>query len=116
MLDGIRAGRIKALYAIGENPLGTLPASAGVREALSGLDLLVTQDAFLTDTGAMAHVVLPAALAAEKDGTFLDGHGRLQPVVRALDAKGEARPDWAIVAEIAHLMGAPLDRLHHLVR
>jgi len=54
-------------------------------------------------------VVLPAALAAEKDGTFLDGHGRLQPVVRALDAKGEARPDWAIVAEIAQLMGAPLD-------
>src|SRR3990170_2733573 len=109
ILDGIRTGRIKALYAIGENPLGTLPASAGVREALSGLDLLVAQDAFLTDTGAMAHVVLPAALAAEKDGTFLDGHGRLQTVVRALDAKGEARPDWAIVAEIAHLMGAPLD-------
>ena len=109
MLDGIRAGRIKALYAIGENPLGTLPASAGVREALSRLDLLVTQDAFLTDTGAMAHVVLPAALAAEKDGTFLDGHGRLQPVVRALDAKGEARPDWAIVTEIAQLMGASLD-------
>jgi formate dehydrogenase alpha subunit len=109
IVDGIRSGRIKALYAIGENPVGTLPASAGVREALSRLELLVSQDAFLTDTGAMAHVVLPAALAAEKDGTFLDGHGRLQPVVRALDAKGEARPDWAIITEIAQLMGASLD-------
>ncbi|MFZ5861302.1 MAG: molybdopterin-dependent oxidoreductase [Nitrospirota bacterium] len=109
MLDGIRAGRIKALYAVGENPLGTLPASAGVREALAKLDLLIVQDAFLTEMGAAAHVVLPAALAAEKSGTFLDGQGSLQPVVRALDPPGEARIDWEIFSELGQLLGASFD-------
>jgi formate dehydrogenase alpha subunit len=109
ILDGIRAGRIKALYAVGENPLGTLPASAGVREALAMLDLLIVQDAFLTDMGEAAHVVLPAALAAEKSGTFLDGQGSLQPVVRALDPPGEARLDWEIFSELGQLLGASFD-------
>ncbi len=109
IIDGIRAGRIRALYAVGENPLGTLPANAGVREALEKLDLLVVQDAFLTEMGKSAHVVLPAALAAEKDGTFLDGQGKLQPVTRALDAPGEARIDWEIFSELGRLMGAPFD-------
>ncbi len=109
ILDGIREGRIKALYAVGENPLGTLPANAGVRDALAKLDLLIVQDAFLTEIGACAHVVLPAALAAEKDGTFLDGQGMLQPVVRALDPPGEAREDWAIFSELGQLMGASFD-------
>ncbi|HET8761060.1 MAG TPA: molybdopterin-dependent oxidoreductase, partial [Nitrospiria bacterium] len=109
ILDGIRAGRIKALYAVGENPLGTLPASAGVREALAKLDLLIVQDAFLTEMGEAAHVVLPAALAAEKSGTFLDGQGSLQPVVRALDPPGEARTDWEIFSELGQLLGASFD-------
>ncbi|MEO5657937.1 MAG: molybdopterin-dependent oxidoreductase, partial [Nitrospiria bacterium] len=109
IIDGIRAGRIKALYAIGENPLGTLPAASGVREALAKLDLLICQDPFLTETGTLAHVVLPAALAAEKDGTFLDGQGELQPVVRAREAEGDVRPDWAILSELAQIMGAPVD-------
>ncbi len=109
IIDGIRAGRIKALYAVGENPLGTLPANAGVREALAKLELLIVQDAFLTEMGASAHVVLPAALAAEKDGTFLDGQGKLQPVTRALDPPGEARIDWEIFSELGQLMGAPFD-------
>lgn len=109
ILDGIRAGRIKALYAVGENPLGTLPSSAGVREALAKLDLLIVQDAFLTEIGDVAHVVLPAGLAAEKSGTFLDGQGSLQPVVRALDPPGEARADWEIFSELGQLLGASFD-------
>jgi len=109
IIDGIRAGRIKAVYAVGENPVGTLPASAGVREAFERLDLLICQDPFLTETGAMAHLVIPTAVASEKDGTFLDGAGRLQPLMRAVDPLDETRPDWSILSEIAQLMGAPME-------
>jgi formate dehydrogenase alpha subunit len=70
---------------------------------------LIVQDAFLTEMGEAAHVVFPAALAAEKDGTFLDGQGKLQPVTRALDAPGEARIDWEIFSDLGQLMGAPFD-------
>jgi formate dehydrogenase alpha subunit len=59
--------------------------------------------------GEAAHVVLPAALAAEKSGTFLDGQGSLQPVVRALDPPGEARVDWEIFSELGQLLGASFD-------
>jgi formate dehydrogenase alpha subunit len=109
IIAGIQAGRIKALYAVGENPLGTLPANAGVREAFAKLELLVAQDPFLTETGAMAHVVLPTAVASEKDGTFLDGVGILQPVVRAVDPLDDTSPDWAILCEVAQLMGVPME-------
>ena len=73
----IQKGQIKALYVIGENPLATLPASMDVKGALSKLQLLIVQDPFLTETGHMAHVVLPAATYAEKDGTFTNLEGKV---------------------------------------
>ena len=60
ILKRCRGGQIRALYLVGENPFATLPASMEVRAALDRLELLVVQDPFLTETGQMAHVVLPA--------------------------------------------------------
>jgi formate dehydrogenase (NADP+) alpha subunit len=109
ILEGCRTGRIKALYVVGENPLGTLPASTGVREALEQLELLICQDPFLTDTGRLAHVVLPAVTSAEKDGTFTDLQGKVNRVRQALEAYEEARPDWEIFAALGSLLGYPMD-------
>ena len=105
ILKGCKSGKIKALYVLGENPLATLPASMEVRAALEGLDLLVVQDPFLTETGRLAHFVLPACTYAEKDGTFTNLEGRVLQVRQAMDPIGESLPDWHIMASLADALG-----------
>jgi formate dehydrogenase alpha subunit len=105
ILNRCRSGQIKALYVIGENPLATLPASAEVRAALERLELLVVQDPFLTETGRLAHFVLPACTYAEKDGTFTNLEGRVLRVRQAMDPIGDSLPDWHIMVALANAMG-----------
>jgi formate dehydrogenase alpha subunit len=105
ILNRCRSGHIRALYVVGENPLATLPASMEVRAALDRLDLLVVQDPFLTETGQMAHIVLPATTSAEKDGTFTNLEGRVLRVRQGMDAIGESVPDWQILTALANGMG-----------
>jgi formate dehydrogenase major subunit len=100
-------GRIKALYLIGENPVIADPDTRHVTEALSRLEFLAVQDIFLTETAELAHIILPAAAFAEKDGTFTNTERRVQRVRRAVASPGEARPDWQIVCQIAKRLGAP---------
>lgn len=105
ILKRCKSGRIKALYILGENPLATLPASMEVRAALERLELLVVQDPFLTETGKLAHFVLPACTYAEKDGTFTNLEGRVLRVRQAMDPLGESLPDWHIMTAFANAMG-----------
>lgn len=105
ILSRCRSGQIRALYVVGENPLATLPASVEVRAALDRLELLVVQDPFLTETGNMAHAVLPATTSAEKDGTFTNLEGRVLRVRQAMDAIGESVPDWQIMTSLANGLG-----------
>jgi formate dehydrogenase alpha subunit len=109
ILKRCREGRIKALYLVGENPLATLPASTGVREALEKVELLIGQDLFLTETGRLAHVVLPATTFAEKDGTFTNLEGKVNRVRPALEPYEEARPDWEIFAALGTALGYPME-------
>ena len=64
------------------------------------------QDSFLTDTAAYADVVLPAAVAAEDEGTFTNGERFVQRVRAAVPALGESLPDWKIVQSLANALGA----------
>jgi len=109
ILERARKGEIKALYIVGENPVGTLPASMGVAEALSKIDLVIVQDPFLTETGRLAHVVLPATTYAEKEGSFTSMEGKVNPVRMALEPIGESKPDWEIFSELAWRMNVPLE-------
>jgi formate dehydrogenase alpha subunit len=109
ILDRARKGEIKALYIVGENPVGTLPASMGAAEALSKVELLIVQDPFLTETGRLAHVVLPATTYAEKEGSFTSMEGKVNPVRMAIEPIGESKPDWEIFSELAWRMGFPLE-------
>ena len=109
MIDRAQAGIIKGLFVIGENPVGSLPPQTGVKEALSKLDLLVCQELFLTETAALAHVVLPAASAMEKAGTFTNTEGHVQAVRPAIDPVGDSRPDWEILSALSVFIGAPLE-------
>ncbi len=109
LLDQARQGTVKAMFVVGENPVGTLPSSVKAREALEQLELLVCQELFLTETATLAHVVLPACSYAEKDGSFTNTEGYVQKVRRAIDPIGDSRPDWEILSGLATLMGYPLE-------
>jgi formate dehydrogenase alpha subunit len=108
MLPAAHAGTIKALYIIGENPLVSDADLNHAEKSLRALDFLVVQDIFLTETAQLAHVVLPSACFAEKEGTFSNTERRVQRVRKAVEPPGEAREDWRIVGEISDRMGHPM--------
>lgn len=105
MLPAISKGGIKSLYIIGENPALTDPDSDHAIKAMQQLDLLVVQDIFLTETGRLADVVLPAASFAEKDGTFSNTERRVARVRQAIPPVGQSKPDWKIICEISNRLG-----------
>ena len=109
MLEEARTGRLKAMFIVGENPVATLPPQAKVEESLDGLEFLVCQELFLTETAKRAHVVLPACSYAEKDGTFTNTEGCVQSVRRAMEPIGESRPDWEVFSALSLLMGNPIE-------
>lgn len=109
ILDDARAGTVKALFVVGENPVGTLPHVARAKEALERLELLVCQELFLTETAALADVVLPACSYAEKSGTFTNTEGHVQSVRQAIEPVGESRPDWEILSALSVLLGYPIE-------
>lgn len=108
MLEAARRGEIKALYVMGENPLATDPDVEHVKGGLQNLELLVVQDIFLTETAELAHVVLPGACFAEKDGTFTNTERRVQRVRKAVEPPGEARDDASIIMSLAERLGYPM--------
>jgi len=109
MIDKARAGRLKAMVVVGENPVATLPAHLDVAQALRSLELLICQELFLTETAALAHVVLPAAAPLEKTGTWTNEEGHVQMIRPAVDPAGESRPDWEILSALSMLLGAPAE-------
>ncbi len=105
MIEAAVSGRLKGLYVVGEDPFRSCPREEKVREALSGLELLVVHDLFLTETASLAHVVLPSTSFAEKDGTFTSLERRVQRFRRAIEPCGESRPDGAILMDLMARMG-----------
>lgn len=101
-------GTIKGMYMMGENPFLSDPNINKVRKALSNLEFLVVQDIFLTETAEFADVILPATSFPEKEGTYTNTDRRVQIGRKAIDAPGQARPDWQIICEIATRMGYPM--------
>jgi formate dehydrogenase alpha subunit len=103
--DNIMKGEIRALYVFGEDPAIADANIGHVHQALRELELLIVQDLFLTDTAKEAHVVLPAACFAEKDGTFTCTERRVQRVRKAVEPPGQAKADWQIFTELSARMG-----------
>jgi len=105
IMDAAHAGSLKALLIMGENPMLSDPDSGHVEQSLRHLDFLVVQDIFLTETAEFAHVILPSACWAEKEGTFTNTERRVQRVRKAVDPPGQARADWAILNELGQRLG-----------
>ncbi len=107
ILEGCLNGKVKSLYLVAENPLGTYPDRDWVGKALEALEFLVVQDAFMSDSAKMAHVVLPASVFVEKQGSFTSVDRRIQRVEPSVKSPGEARADFWIFCELAKRMGTP---------
>jgi formate dehydrogenase major subunit len=113
ILRGDESTRIRGMYIMGENPAMSDPDADHAREALAALDHLVVQDIFLTETAALADVVLPATAFPEKTGSFTNTDRLVQLGRQALFAPGEAMPDLWIIQQIAQRLG--LDWHYHHV-
>jgi len=102
MMEGAAAGKLKALYVVGANPLKTFGVAQPGR--MAGLELLVVHDMFLTETAQRADVVLPAASTYEKDGTVTNTAGEVQLTHRAIDPQGP-RSDFDLLRILSHQLG-----------
>jgi predicted molibdopterin-dependent oxidoreductase YjgC len=102
------AGAPKALYLLGGDLLRGLPHRSRVKKLLKKIPFIVIQDAFLTDTARLAQVVLPVAVHAEQEGTFISSTGQLGVLTQALPTNG-VRPDWQIISQVGARMGFGLN-------
>ena len=75
-------------------------------EGLENLSCIIVQDCYPSAVSERADIVLPAAVFTEVDGTIQDCGGFKRPLFKATDAPGQARPEWRILCDVAHAMGA----------
>jgi NADH-quinone oxidoreductase subunit G len=106
MFDAAKAGKLKALYVVGANPVGRLDVGPGTLQGA----FVVVQDLFLTETAALADVVLPAANAYEKSGTFTNTCGDIQILKKAGEV-ATAKPDFEMIVRIADAIGFDVHKL-----
>ena len=106
MFEAMDRGELRSVYVVGENPARSEADQTRAVHLLTGLDHLVVQDIFLTQTAELAHVVLPAAAGwAESEGTVTNSERRVQRVRRALSPPDGARDDIDIICELARRLG-----------
>ncbi len=106
MVESAKAGKLKALYVVGSNPI----ARFGIDPFAFSQSFVVVQDMFLTETATIADVVLPAANAYEKSGTFTNTCGDLQVVKKAGEVTG-LKSDFEMIVRIADAMGFDVRKL-----
>jgi assimilatory nitrate reductase catalytic subunit len=98
--DGVRA-----LWVIGANPVVSAPDALQIERRMRSLDLLVVSDFFLSQTAALADVVLPAAQWAEETGTTTNLEGRVLLRRRAFAPPGEVRTDLEAICAVGQALG-----------
>ena len=107
IVDDALQGRIEALWVFGHD-LATLVDEATLEELSRKLRLFVFSGTNENPTASRAHWVLPTAAYVEKDGTFVNCHGRIQRIGRAFPPLPDSREDWSMLLEIARQLNHPL--------
>jgi NADH-quinone oxidoreductase subunit G len=94
--SGIEQGKIKTLLVFGEDI-----TKHGIGANLLGkVETLVVSDILLNETTKLAHYLFPGCAHVEKRGTFTNGKGRVQKFMKALEPRGDARPEWEFLHEL----------------
>ncbi len=110
ILGHAHPGGVRSLYIMGENPMMSEPNLNVTRTHMQELEFLVVQDLFINESGVFGDVFLPATPFAEKDGTFTNTDRRVQRVRMALKPRGQARPDWKVLCDLAKRLELRLGR------
>jgi assimilatory nitrate reductase catalytic subunit len=106
MLDSLgHDGGVRVLLVFGSNPAISAPRARRIEKRLGALDLLVVSDFFLSETAAIADVVLPSAQWAEEEGTMTNLEGRVLYRRRATRPPAGVRTDLEIISELAAHLG-----------
>ena len=100
MMEAAKTGKLKALHVVGSNPVGRL----GIDPFALSKAFVVVQEMFLTETANIADVVLPAANAYEKTGSYTNTCGDLQMLKKAGEVT-DTKPDFEMMVRIAAAMG-----------
>jgi formate dehydrogenase major subunit len=112
MVEAIHAGKLKAMYLIGEE-MSIVDSNANyVGDAFAKLDFFVVEDIFFSNTCRYADVVLPGAPSLEKEGTFTSTERRVQRLYEVLEPLEGCRPDWKIIQDVANQLGAGWNYQH----
>ena len=106
MVEAAKAGQLKAFYVTGANPIGRF----SIDPFVFSKSFVVVQDMFLTETAFVADVVLPAANAYEKSGTFTNTCGDVQVVKKAGEVT-DTKSDFEMIVRIADAMGHDVHKL-----
>jgi NADH-quinone oxidoreductase subunit G len=104
-------GRLDALWVFGHD-LAKLIGEDTLQDLSRKLNLFVFSGTNENPTASWAHWVLPTAAYVEKDGTFVNCHGRVQRVGRAFPPMPDAREDWTVLLDIARQLDHQLP-WHH---
>jgi NADH-quinone oxidoreductase subunit G len=98
LAQSISAGKIKTLIVFGED----VTRNGIDAKLLGGLDTLIVSDILPNETTRRAHYLLPGCAHVEKRGTFTNIKGRVQKFMKAVEAPGEARPEWEFLHDLVY--------------
>jgi assimilatory nitrate reductase catalytic subunit len=106
MLDSLgEPGGVRTLMIVGSNVAVSAPNSLHIEERIKSLDFLAVADFFVSETAALADVVLPTAAWAEEEGTMTNLEGRVILRKRAIPPPAGVRTDVEIICQLAALLG-----------
>ena len=96
--DSIKVGKVKTLIVFGED----VTKNGIEAELLGKLDTLIVSDILPNETTKRAHYLLPGCAHVEKRGTFTNIKGRVQKFMKAVEAPGDARPEWEFLHDLVY--------------
>ncbi|TLS46446.1 nitrite reductase [Streptomyces montanus] len=96
---------IRSLLLMGSNPVISAPRAAHIEERLRSLDFLAVADVVLSETAALADVVLPVTQWAEETGTTTNLEGRVLLRRQAITPPDGVRSDLDVLHELAARLG-----------
>ncbi len=102
IFPAIETGKIKGLWLVGTNPMTSMPNTARIRKTLEKLECCIVQDSYVdVETTQYAHIFLPAAIWAEKEGVFTNTERRVNIIRKIKEPFADSKPDLTIFNKLA---------------
>jgi NADH-quinone oxidoreductase subunit G len=96
----------KAIYILAADPVADFP---GFPELGSSQRFVIVQELFLTETAKQADVIFPAQSSFEYEGSYTSGERRIQRAYPTVQALGDSRPSWQVIAQLGSRLEIDLE-------